>query len=185
MSNLAIEAGVDIKTISAWISLLESSFIVFRLYSHHRNFNKRVVKMPKLYFYDTGLLCSLLGIREPSQIPFHPLSGNIFENFVTSEVLKYRYNRGEYHPVYFWRDSLGHEIDIIIEKTDHLYPVEVKSGKTITSEYFKNLGYWLRLSGQSKGTVIYNGSEAQYRSSGIEVIPWYSLENMQGFLGEA
>lgn len=137
--------------------------------------------MPKLYFYDTGLLCSLLGIREPAQIPFHPLYGSIFENFVVSEVIKYRYHRGDYEPVFFWRDSLGHEIDIVIEKAAHLYPIEVKSGKTITPEYFKNINYWLKLSGQSKGTVIYSGSEAQHRSSGIEILPWYQLEKLQGF----
>lgn len=181
MSSLAIETGVDSKTISAWISVLESSFILYRLQPHHKNFNKRVVKMPKLYFYDTGLLCSLLGIREPAQIPFHPLYGSIFENFVVSEVIKYRYNRGDYEPVFFWRDSLGHEIDIVIEKTSCLYPIEVKSGKTITPEYFKNLNYWLKLSGESKGAVIYSGNEAQFRSGGIEVLPWYQLENLQGF----
>lgn len=179
MSSLAIETGVDGKTVSAWISVLESSFILFRLQPHHKNFNKRVVKMPKLYFYDTGLLCSLLGIRETAQIFYHPLFGSIFENFIVSEVLKHRYNRGEYHPLYFWRDSLGHEIDVVIEETDHLYPVEIKSGKTITHEYFKNLRYWQKLNGQPGGTVIYSGNEAQRRSDGIEVLPWYQLDKAE------
>ena len=178
MNSLAIETGVDGKTVSAWISVLESSFIVFRLQPHHKNFNKRVVKMPKLYFYDSGLLCSLLGIRETAQLLYHPLYGSIFENFIVSEVIKYRYNRGEYRPIYFWRDSLGHEIDMVIENTDHLYPVEIKSGKTITPEYFKNLHYWQKLAGKPRGTVIYGGEEVQRRSDGIEVLPWYQMNSV-------
>lgn len=179
MSNLAIETGVDNKTISAWISVLESSFILYRLQPHHNNYNKRVVKMPKIYFYDTGLLCSLLGIKEAAQIQFHPLAGSLFENFVVTELIKERYNHGEYSPVYFWRDSVGHEIDIILERASQLFPIEIKSGKTITAEYFKNLSYWLNLSGQNGGTVIYSGKESQQRSGGIEVLPWYELGKIQ------
>ena len=137
MNNLAIEVGVDGKTISSWIGVLESSFIIHRLPPHHKNFNKRVVKMAKLYFYDTGLVCNLLGITSPEQLASHYLAGSIFENFVIIEMIKNRLNRGENNNLYFWRDSVGHEIDVIIDTAGQLFPLEIKSGKTITQDYFK------------------------------------------------
>jgi predicted AAA+ superfamily ATPase len=130
MSALAIEMGVDNKTIASWIGVLENSFIVYRLQPHHRNFNKRVVKMAKLYFYDTGLACSLLGIQNASQLQYHPLSGSLFENFVIGELVKSRFNRALGNNLYFWRDNVGHEIDVIIDHGTSLYPVEIKSGQT-------------------------------------------------------
>ena len=176
MSNLAIETGVDNKTVAAWISVLESSFIVYRLQPHHRNFNKRVVKMAKLYFYDTGLACSLLGIRTEAQLTWHPAGGSLFENFVINELVKFRFNRGQAHNLYFWRDSVGHEIDVIIEQGKNLYPVEIKSGQTITPEYFRNLSFWQSLYGETNATVVYAGKASQHRSNGVEIIPWHELE---------
>ncbi|MEA3445635.1 MAG: ATP-binding protein [Bacteroidota bacterium] len=172
MSNLAIETGVDHKTISSWLGILESSFIIYRLQPHHKNFNKRIVKMPKLYFYDTGLASALLGIQNANQLDINPYRGAIFENFVITELIKKSYNAGQPHHIYFWRDNTGHEIDAIIEKPDLLYPIEIKSGKTITSAYFYGLDFWNKISNQSGGTVIYGGSYYQKRSNGIEVIPW-------------
>jgi len=178
MSSLAIETGVDNKTVAAWISVLESSFIVYRLQPHHRNFNKRVVKMAKLYFYDTGLACSLLGIQTEAQLTWHPAGGSLFENFVINELIKFRFNRGQANNLYFWRDSVGHEIDVIIEQGNNLYPVEIKSGQTITPEYFRNLSFWQSLYGETNATVVYGGKTSQRRSNGIEIIPWQELETL-------
>lgn len=178
MSSLAIEAGVDSKTISSWLSVLESSFIIHLLKPHHQNFNKRLVKMPKLYFYDTGLVCSLLGITKAAQLSLHPLKGNLFENFVVSELVKERFNRNLPLNIYFWRDSTGNEIDIIIDKGTTLYPVEIKSGKTITSDYFKNFQFWNRITDIAGGSVIYAGDTIQKRSNGIHVLPWNGTQSL-------
>jgi predicted AAA+ superfamily ATPase len=178
MSNLAIETGVDSKTIASWISVLESSFIIFRLQPHHRNFNKRIVKMPKLYFYDTGLACSLLGIQNPSQLLYHPLTPSLFENLAISEMIKFLFNRAKGTNLFFWRDNVGHEIDVIIDQGNLLHPVEIKSGQTITPEYFRNLAYWQSLYGAPGGTVVYSGASHQRRSNGIEILPWRKVEDV-------
>ena len=176
MHNLAIEAGVDHKTVAAWLAVMESSFIIFLLKPHHRNFNKRIVKTPKLYFYDTGLACSLLGIQKPSQLTTHPLRGNLFENFVISEMIKNRFNRNEPNNLYFWRDNTGHEIDILVDDGTSLYPVEIKSGKTITQDFFKGIFFWNKLTAQDGGSIIYAGNEAQKRSSNITILPWNGVD---------
>ena len=116
MNNLALETGVDNKTIGSWLSLLENSFIIFRSHPFHRSFNKRIVKMPKLYFYDSGLVCSLLGINSDDQLNTHPLYGNIFENLIVSELKKCSINRGLYDNLFFWRDNVGHEIDVLLKR---------------------------------------------------------------------
>ncbi len=172
LSGIAIEAGVDSKTIASWISVLESSFIIYLLKPHHANFNKRLVKMPKLYFCDTGLACSLLSIRNSEQLITHPLKGSLFENYVINDMVKERYNNNKPLDLYFWRDSTGNEIDVVIDQGSDLYPIEIKAGKTITSDYFKNFQFWKKATGFEYGTVIYAGQEAQKRSSGIQVISW-------------
>ena len=181
MNNLAIETGVDNKTVASWIGILESSFILYRLQPHYANFNKRVVKMPKLYFYDTGLACSLLGIQNTEQLKFHPLAGSLFENFVIGEIQKKIYNRGINQKLYFWRDNTGHEIDIIIERPEGLFPVEIKSGMTINSEYFKELHFWQKISGKMPGVIVYSGDITQKRSDSIEVIGWKQLSGYDFF----
>lgn len=178
MSNLALETGIDSKTASAWLSVLESSFIIFRLFPYHRNFNKRIVKMPKLYFYDTGLICSLLGINNQNQLDLHPLYGSLFENLIISEFKKHCLNRAKNENLYFWRDNIGHETDIVLEKSDNLFPVEVKSGKTITNEFFKGLNYWKVLSGINNGGVVYAGDQIQKHSDNNTVMPWFLLDNL-------
>ena len=182
MSSLAIETGVDSKTIAAWISVLESSFILYRLTPHHRNFNKRVVKMPKLYFYDTGLVCSLLGINDPDKMHLHPQAGSIFENYVITEMMKTRLNKAKDHGLFFWRDSKGHEIDVVIERSSGIYPVEIKYGKTVIKEFFRNIKYFLDISGQEKAAVIYGGDTYQKRSTGIEILPWNRIGEMQALI---
>ncbi|MCK5838673.1 MAG: ATP-binding protein, partial [Bacteroidales bacterium] len=122
LSSIATDCGISHSTARSWLSILEASYIIYLLKPHHSNFNKRLVKMPKLYFYDSGLLCSLLGIININQLRTHYLRGGLFENMVISEILKYYFNRGIEPPVYFWRDKHGHEIDCLIDMGDDLLP---------------------------------------------------------------
>lgn len=181
INSLAIEVGVDNKTINSWLSVLETSFITFRLQPFHKNYNKRIVKMAKLYFYDVGLASSLLGIENKEQLVLHPLRGNLFENLVVCEFLKTRFNQGKRNNLFFWRDNVGTEIDLLIEHTDRLLPVEIKSGQTITDEYFKSLNRWLKISGIDEGYVIYAGNQIQNRSNGITVLPYTELDNVNAY----
>ena len=171
-SALAVETGVDLKTIQSWIGILESSFIVHLLPPHHRNFNKTIVKRHKVYWLDTALLCYLIGIRQPDQIAVHPLRGAIFETMVVNEMVKARTQHGLPPDLYFWRDKTGHEIDLVIDRNDHLIPVEIKAGQTISKEFFKNLKYWQNLSGAKEAYVLYAGLTEQHRSDGRHVLPW-------------
>jgi len=178
MNNLAIESGVDNKTIASWLGILESSFILFRLFPHHNNFNKRIVKMPKIYFYDTGLACALLGIQNAEQLNYHPLFGSLFESFAIAELMKHRYNQARSNNLYFWRDNTGHEIDILFDTMEKLYPVEIKSGKTITDKFFTGILYWFKISGEKRGTVVYAGESDQKRSNNIDIVPWNKLDSL-------
>jgi uncharacterized protein len=171
-SALAVETGVDVKTIQSWIGILESSFIIYLLKPHFKNFNKTIVKRPKIYFYDTALVCYLLGIRNKLQLSTHPLRGSIFEGMVVTELIKNRTNAGLPINLYYWRDKTGHEIDVIIDNGNKLLPVEIKSGKTMNSEFFKNINYWCTLSGAEKSVLLYAGDQEQKRTTGKEVVNW-------------
>lgn len=174
-NSLAIEVGIDNKTIESWIGVLEASFIVYRLKPHHKNFNKRLVKMPKLYFYDVGLACSLLGIQNPEQLDLHPLKGSLFENMVVMDVLKHRYNNGLSDNLYFWRNNIGNEIDLLLDNGIDFISLEIKMGQTITKDYFKGITYLNNLSNSTGGYVVYAGKEYQKRSNGIAVIPYNKI----------
>jgi len=178
MHNLAIETGVDGKTIASWIGILEMSYIVFRLYPHHKNFNKRIVKMPKIYFYDTGLAASLLGIESAEQLVLHPFRGSLFENLIIVELLKQRFNRGLKSNLSFWRDNVGHEIDLLMQNGVTLTPVEIKAGQTVTNDYFKGLEFWEKINPGSNRFIVYAGSNKQKRSDGIEILPFYSITGL-------
>jgi uncharacterized protein len=175
-SGLASDCGISVDTARRWISVLKTSFIVFLLPPHHRNFNKRVVKSPKLYFYDTGLLCQLLGIRETDQIVSHPLRGAIFENYVVAEVAKAYLHHRRTPPLFFWRDRTGHEVDLLIEKATLLYPVEIKSGNTMSPDMLDGLLWWANLAGvpSDTGTLVYGGNEAFTRNK-VPVRPWFAV----------
>jgi predicted AAA+ superfamily ATPase len=175
-SGLASDCGISVDTARRWISVLKISFILFLLPPHHRNFNKRVVKSPKLYFYDTGLLCQLLGIREATQIVSHPLRGAIFENYVVAEVAKAYLHHRRTPPIFFWRDRTGHEIDLLIENADLLYPVEIKSGSTMSADMLDGLLWWTKLAGLSPdvGTLVYGGDGAFTRNK-VPVRPWFAV----------
>jgi predicted AAA+ superfamily ATPase len=176
-SSLSIETGVDMKTIQSWVGVLESSFIIYLLKPHHNNFNKTIVKRPKLYFYDTSIVCSLLGIRNAAQIKNHPLRGAIFEGMVITELLKNRTNAGKPVNLSFWRDKTGREIDVIVDNGNTQFPIEIKSGKTIHDEFLKNIEYWKSMSGFKKGLVLYAGKENQKRSKGTDILNWRELSN--------
>lgn len=134
-SSLAADAGISHATARRWISILEASFVVYLLKPHYRSFNKRLVKSPKLYFLDTGLLCYLLRIRKDEELHAHACRGGVFETWVVSELLKACYNQAPQPDLYFWRDSSGHEIDLLIDRGDVLVPVGIKSGQTLGERF--------------------------------------------------
>ncbi len=171
MDSLSIDAGVSPVTVKRWISLLAASYIIFLLKPHSRNFNKRLVKTPKLYFYDTGLLCYLLGIRSAKNLELHSQRGAIFETYIISELCKSCFNAGVEPPMYYWRDAQGHEVDLIIEDGENLYPIEIKSGQTVAGSMMSGLDYWRKLDGNDSGMLIYGGSD-NYTRSGIKVRSW-------------
>lgn len=180
MSSLSIETGVDVKTISSWISVLETSFIAFRLQPYHENFNKRVVKMPKLYFYDTGLAIALLGFENERHLETHPFRGNFFENMIIVEFLKKRFNAGKSGNLFFWRDNVGNEVDLLLADADgsSKIPVEIKSGQTITNDYFKGILYWNKMTQTQGGYVVYGGAASQIRGNGIKVLTISDLASL-------
>lgn len=171
--SLAADCGITHNTAKSWISVLEASYILFLLRPHHVNFSKRLIKAPKLYFYDPGLVSWLLGIQTPQQLEHHPLRGNIFETFIVAELMKSRFNSGERPNLYFWRDSNGNEVDVIMEQGQKLMPIEIKSGKTIARDYFSGLEKWIAMAGDLSvsPTLIYGGTDT-YRHKGFSVNGW-------------
>ncbi len=154
-------AGVDQKTARRWLSILETGFQVFTLPPYFRNFNKRIIKTPKLYFWDTGLACSLLGIQSADELLHHFARGALFENFVIVETIKHFYNKGIRPNIYFWRDHVGHEIDLLVDIGGKMYPIEIKSGQNLQASFFKGLQYFNKLSGNdpANGYIVYGGEQ--------------------------
>lgn len=178
LSALANDCGITHNTAKAWLSILEASFVVFLLRPHHKNFNKRLIKMPKLYFTDPGLAAYLADIHDRVQMTNHPLKGGLFEGFIIAELLKKRFNEGEENNLYFWRDKLGHEIDCLIDEGEDLKAIEIKSGKTIADDYFKNIKYWNMITKNKykKSFVIYGGRQEQRRTK-LYVSPWSKIKD--------
>jgi predicted AAA+ superfamily ATPase len=173
-SSLAADCGISHTTARQWISILQAGFIIHLLPPHHENFSKRIIKSPKLYFLDTGLLSYLVRIKEPSDIPTHAMKGAIFETFVVSELYKAFAHRGEIPPLYFWRDRTGHEVDVIVDAGKRLIPIEVKSGETVDASAFDGLRYFTSLGfPASKTSVLIHGGEARYQRESFIVRPWY------------
>ncbi len=172
-SSLGADAGVDQTTVGRWISILQASYVVDLLRPHFESFSRRLVKTPKLYFTDTGLLCRLLGIRSADDLRSHPLRGTIFETFVVSELRKLYLHHGARAPLYFWRDSNGREIDILVEVGGRRIPIEVKSGETVAGDFLKGLERYLALSGDAWGALVYGGAESTERR-GHRIRPWYA-----------
>jgi uncharacterized protein len=173
MTSLANDCGIDQKTVSAWLGILQSSYIIYLLKPYYNNFNKRIMKTPKLYFYDTGVACSLLGIKSAEQIAIHAAKGALFENLVVSELLKERFNAGDGDNLFYWRDKTGNEVDIIAENEGKLTAIELKAGETINNDFFKGLNYFSALeTPNTEKFVVYGGNQIQDRSNGISVKSW-------------
>lgn len=158
-SSLANEVGVSAPTINEWISILQSSYILWKLPPYYANINKRLVKSPKLYFYDTGLLCYLLGIEKAEQLQTHPLRGNIFENFVVTEFLKRRFNKGLDSNLFYYRENKGNEVDMLSINCDKMNICEIKSAQTFSATFNKGLKHLEGLFGEKieKSFVVYDG----------------------------
>jgi hypothetical protein len=173
LAGLANDCGIDSKTAKRWISILETSFIVKLLRPYYKNFHKRLIKAPKLYFLDSGLLCYLLGILRPEEILMHSLRGAIFESWVIAEFYKNYYHTGKQPQMYYFRDTNDNEIDLLLEYGSDVLPVEIKSGQTIHGEFFKGLEYWRKLTDSpgSPAVLIYGG-DSPTKFKGMTVIPW-------------
>lgn len=178
LTSLGSDAGVSRTTAQEWLTVLETSYVIFQIQPFYANIRKRLVKSPKLYFYDVGLASYLIGIENARQITTHPLRGPLFENAVVSEVLKYRFNRGYRSNISFFRDSRGLECDLFYETGHGIGAVEVKSGSTIASDYFNSLDRVAELVPQvTRKAVIYGGTDTQLRTD-CEVAPLSGVANV-------
>lgn len=176
LSALAADCGVSQPTARNWLDILQASYIVFLLQPHHRNLGKRLVKTPKLYFHDTGLVASLLNVQGPEHMAIHPSRPALFETLVVGEFLKMRFNAGLASNLYFWRDSSGHEVDLLIDQGKSVEPVEIKSGQTVADEHFAGLRRWVEQAGDAAGAamLVYGGADS-YRRSGVELRSWRAI----------
>ena len=175
LSSLGNDSGVNHNTIKSWLSVLEASYIIKLLRPYYKNFNKRLIKSPKIYFLDTGLVCYLLDITSPIQLLSHPLRGYIFETFVISELLKKLYNKGLTDNLYYFRDSKGNEIDILQDYGIEVDLIEIKSGKTISNSFFKGFHYFSKLSDHIRDSyLIYGGDDCRVQY-GINIISWKNI----------
>jgi len=176
ISAMANECNIAPNTAKAWLSILESSYIVFLVQPYHQNFNKRLVKSPKLYFYDTGLLCYLLGIRTAQAVEDNRLKGNIFENMILSEYQKRNHHLYLHEDIHFWQDSNGLEVDLLTKKSDGFNVYEIKATKTITSSLFKNMDRFEEISSPASitKTLVYGGEENEKRSK-YTIISWKNI----------
>lgn len=179
MSSLATDCGVSHNTIRSWLSVLEAGYVVFLLQPHHQNFGKRLVKTPKLYFYDTGLAAFLLGIRDVEHLSIHSARGALFENLVVSELLKQRYNQGLPSNLYFWRNNTGDEVDVVIEQGEKLMPIEIKSGQTFNADFLTGINKWMKIAGDVAlmPQLVYGGSENMTRN-GVELRSWKQIKSI-------
>jgi hypothetical protein len=179
VASLANDIGVSSPTVQHWISILEASFIIFRLQPYFENFGKRQIKSPKLYFVDTGLACWLLGIENPRQLERDPAKGSLFENLVICEVLKAQLNRGRDPGMFYFRDSHGNELDLLLKRGRQLCPVEIKAGQTWNSSFTKGLKYFSNLAGEQsvRGLVCYGGNEGRVTDD-YELIPLHKIAGL-------
>ncbi len=174
LTSLANDVGITHTTVREWLSLLQTSYIVFLLEPYYQNIKKRLIKSPKLYFYDVGLASYLLGIENVNHLRNHPLLGNLFENLVIVEILKARYNLNRKNNLNFYRDSKGNEIDILYNIAQHVLPIEIKSGKTINSDFFKGLHHFEKVETDLPygKLLVYGGRELQKRKDVLVTNVW-------------
>lgn len=178
-NRIGNDGGISHSTIGKWISILEASYVAFRLAPHHRNYRKRVVKTPKLYFWDVGVAVRLLGIESAEQLATHPLRGELFENWVVVELQKGRFNRGRKSNLFFWRNNTGLEVDVIAEQAGKLQPVEIKSGATLAPDWLDGIRKWTALAGDDavNPTLVYGG-ETTWAEDPATVIPWNKIAGL-------
>jgi predicted AAA+ superfamily ATPase len=176
-AGLADEVGVSNVTIRRWLTVLEASYLIFLLRPHHASLGKRLVKMPKLYFFDPGLAAWLLEIQDPGHLSIHPSRGALFETLVASELIKARFNRGEPANLFFWRDNTGNEVDFLLERGDRLLPIEVKGSKTPSATLTRGLDRWANRAGKKTGgrpLLVYGGEES-FTREGVGYRGWNDL----------
>lgn len=176
--ELAKQTGVDTKTILAWLGLLENSYLIYLLQPWHNNMNKRIIKSPKLYFYDTGLLCFLLGIKSITALQKHNAYGALFENWVISEIKKNNFNACRNEGVYYFRDSTGNEVDLISEREGELVAFEIKSGGKINNNMLRGLKYWQKYQPGSRGVLVYGGRICKMINERISIASWTEVANI-------
>jgi predicted AAA+ superfamily ATPase len=173
-SALSNECGIDVKTVDSWLSILEKTFVIKMLPTYFNNFNKRLVKTPKLYFVDTGLACSLLSIKKESELEVSHFRGSLVENLIIMEFVKNNANLNLGHQFYFWRDNKGLEIDLIVQTANQLIATEIKSAQTFSSDFIKGLKKFNALSGETGGVLIYDGEMEFTSQELIKVVNWKS-----------
>ena len=176
--ELAKQTGVDTKTILAWLGLLENSYIIYLLQPWYNNMNKRIVKSPKLYFYDTGLLSHLLGIKSSSALQKHTAYGSIFENWIITEIRKNYFNSGLSEGMYYFRDNVGNEIDLITERDGEPMAIEIKAGTKADNNMLRGLKYWQKLQPKSNCILINCGNKQISITETLNVLPWTEVINL-------
>jgi predicted AAA+ superfamily ATPase len=175
LTSLANDTGITVNTAKSWLSLLEASFILFQLQPYHKNYSKRLIKAPKIYFYDTGLACSLLRITSAEMLKTHYLYGSLFENMVISEIVKQHYHFGKQPSVYYWRESNGTEIDCILEQgNNEIMAIEIKGGATFNKDYVRNLKNFPEHETKVNKMLI-STAENSIEISGVKMISWNSI----------
>lgn len=179
LSGLGSDCGISHNTARSWISVLEASYIVYLLPPYYENYGKRLIKSPKLYFYDTGLVAWLLNVHDVDHMSVHAMKGAIFENLVITEFIKERYNRGLPSNLFFWRDNLGIEIDVIIEKGLSSQPIEIKSSYTVTEEFFTNIKKWIKFTGKDFSPIIIYGGNESFTRNNIRILSWRDCKSIK------
>jgi hypothetical protein len=176
LNSLSNDAGISPNTAKSWLSILEASYIIYLLQPYHKNFNKRIIKTPKLYFYDTGLVCSLLGIESAQQVKTYYAKGALFENLIINEFVKSKLHNGQTPHMYFWQNKTKQEIDLIVQTANQHTPFEIKSGMTMSESYFSNLKYWQKLTGEdSENLNVIYGGDTDFKTSAGNFISWKNI----------
>jgi len=176
LSHVSNECGLAVNTIKSWLSVLEASYIIFLLRPHYKNFKKRLIKAPKLYFIDVGLAAFLLDIQDEAHFKNHPLRGALFETFVVTEMLKKRFNHIQTNNMYYFRDNVGNEVDVLMDMGSEMIPVEIKSGQTIADEFFRGLNYYRELNSDVRQSWLVYGGDKSYKESGHNVCSYDKIE---------
>ncbi len=177
-TSIGNDTGVDQKTILSWFGILEASFIAFRLQPFYNNLGKRLTQMPKLYFYDTGLCCSLLEFESESHVNTHPLRGALFENLIILELLKSRFNNGQRSNLFYWRDRTGNEIDVLMDQSSQVVPIEIKTATTFTNDFLKGIKYWKKINPDVKNSyVVFTGQSSSIDFT--DILNWKEIDKIK------